>query len=188
MRLFKIFRKSKAEPSFDKNTLFYHEDDFCQIELSPKENLPLFQKKSKEINDLAEKSFDDYGYKDIYVRNDNRIGLKETKINPAELEAIIAITELDKATKVTTGYGQTFRETRKDAVGFGKDYSAIYFDVQDGVVNHIWFTDPFGIDKQRLTECLLHLGKKWNLLLMDWNQTLPVDLSERSEIEKYLIG
>ena len=187
MRLFKIFRKLKADTSANEGTLFYHEDDYCQVELSPKENLPLFQKESEEITDLAGKSFDGYGYTDIYVRNDNRVELRERKINPGELEQIISEMGLNKATKVVTGYGETYRQALKDTVGFGGNYSAVYFDFRGNVVNHIWFTDPFGIETQRLTQCLLDIGERWSLLLMDWNQTLLVDLSKKNEIEKYLI-
>ena len=186
MRLFNIFRKSNVDSPSDEMTLFYHEDDYCQVELSPKENLPLFQRESDEINDLADKSFDGHGYKDNYARSDNRIGLRERKINPVELEKIIAAIGLDKASKVTTGYGQTYRKTRKDTIGFGKNYSAIYFDLKDNVVTHIWMTNHFSMEKEKLIECLFDLGQKWNLLLMDWNQTVPVDLSNKNEIENYL--
>jgi hypothetical protein len=187
MRLFNIFKKNKADKPLDKGTLFYHEDDYCQIELSPMENLTLFQGESKKINDLADKSFDGYGYTDIYVRNDNRIKLEERKIDQNELEAIVRAIGLDKATKVITGYGTTYRENCKNTVGFGKDYSAIYFDFKEEIVGHIWLTNHFSMDKQKLVDCLLQLGQKWNLLLVDWNQTITVDLTNRDEIEKYLI-
>jgi hypothetical protein len=183
---FQLFRKPRTKRLSDERTLFYHEDDYCQVELSPKENLGLFQKESEEINELADKSFDGYGYTDIYVRNDNRLPLKERRIKPLELEHVISTVQLERAAKVITGYGETYRETRKDAVGFGKNYSAIYFDFKDDVVNHIWMTNHFSMDREKLVYCLLMIGQKWDLLLMDWNRKVPVDLSDKNAIEQYL--
>jgi hypothetical protein len=54
MRLFNIFKKNKIDKPSDKGMLFYHEDGYCQIELSPNENPTLFQNESEKINDLAD--------------------------------------------------------------------------------------------------------------------------------------
>jgi hypothetical protein len=185
MRPFKLFIKRKADQS-NERTLFYHEDDYCQVEISPKENLLFVLKESEKINELSEKSSDDSGYTNIYVRSNNRVGLRERRINSIELERIIAATGLDKAAKVTTGYGQTFRKTLKDTVGFGMNYSAIYFDFEDHIVNHIWMTNHFNIEREKLVQCLHQIGQKWDVLLIDWNQKVPIDLSNKSAIENYL--
>jgi hypothetical protein len=71
MGLFDIFKRKKVDSNLSGSTLFYHEDDFCQIELSPVENLGLFQAESDEINDLASKDAGTTGFTEIYVRNDN---------------------------------------------------------------------------------------------------------------------
>lgn len=39
MGLFDIFKKTKSSDSEGDGTLFYHEDDFCKIELKPIENI-----------------------------------------------------------------------------------------------------------------------------------------------------
>ncbi len=186
LKLFNIFKKSKPDGDLISSTLFFHEDDYCQVELSPKEKILLFQTESEKINELAENSFDGFGYTDMYVRTGDRIKLEERKINPFELERILDTIDLPKATAITTGYGETYRETCKNTIGLGKDYSAIYFDFEDEIVRHIWLTDHFSIAKDNLVSCLLQAGQKWNLLLMDWNQLIPVDLTNRDQIEKYL--
>ena len=48
MGLFDIFKRKKVDSTLSDSTLFYHEDDYCQIELSPIENLSLFQAESEE--------------------------------------------------------------------------------------------------------------------------------------------
>jgi hypothetical protein len=187
MGLFDIFKRKKVDSNLSGSTLFYHEDDFCQIELSPIENLSLFQAESDEINDLASKDAGSTGFTEIYVRNDkDRLKLSERKIDPAELEEILQELSLEKADTVTTGYGQTFREISKNTIGFGKNYSAIYFDFDNGIVQHIWLTGLFTIDKEALINTLHKVGQKWNLLLMDWNKTRPIDLLNTADINGYL--
>jgi len=93
---------------------------------------------------------------------------------------------VERAVSVTADYGQGHREIQKDAIGFGSNDSAIYFDCQDGVVDHIWLINPFDFDREKLTDLLLRIGQKWNLLLNDWNQALPVDLTIQADIENYL--
>ncbi|RZK02985.1 MAG: hypothetical protein EOO46_18170 [Flavobacterium sp.] len=154
--------------------------------MSPKENLPLFHAESEEINDLAAKDAGKDGFTEMYVRNDNRVTLSDRKIKPSELEEILQTSELEKSQAVTAGYGQSYREIRKRTIGFGKSYSAFYFDYDDGVVQHIWLTGLFGFDKDKLIKLLHQIGQKWNLILMDWNQTTPVDLQNKNDIESYL--
>jgi hypothetical protein len=67
-----------------------------------------------------------------------------------------------------------------------KNYSAIYYDFENRIVQHIWLTDLFSMDKEALTNALQKIGRKWNLLLMDWNQTRPVDLQNMADIKSYL--
>jgi hypothetical protein len=168
------------------DTLFFHEDDYCMIELTPKENIQALKDESDTINAKAEKNFDGNGYKDIHVIKDDRVKLNIRKINPNDLEQIINKTGFQKAAIVTTGYGQTYREERKNTFGFGKDYSVIYFSVKDGSVDRIWFTNPSSMDKEKLTSCLSEIGQKWDLVLMDWFETRIVNLADKKDIDKYL--
>lgn len=186
MGLFDIFKRKKVDSTLSGSTLFYHEDDYCQIELSPIENLSLFQAESEEINDLARKDEGSAGFSEIYVRRDSRLKLSERQIAPSEFEEILQELDLEKVETVTTGYGQTYREISKNTIGFGKDYSAIYYDFDNGIVQHIWLTGLFSMDKEALTKTLHRIGLKWNLLLMDWNQTRPVNLRNTVDINSYL--
>lgn len=186
MGLFDIFKRKKVDSILPGSTLFYHEDDYCQIELSPVENLRLFQAESEEINETSGKGGVKAGFAEIYVRNAGHIGLNQRQIAPSELEEILQEFGLEKVENVTTGYGQAFREISKNTIGFGKDYSAIYYDFDNGIVQHIWLTGLFSMDKEVLIKTLCQIGQKWNLLLMDWNQTRLVDLQNTADIGNYL--
>ncbi|HWJ28729.1 MAG TPA: hypothetical protein VNS32_19450 [Flavisolibacter sp.] len=187
MRLFNIFKKKKVDSTGSGSTLFYHEDDFCQLELSLIENLPLFQAESEKINDLTAKDSGKHGFTEIYVRNDNRIKLSQRRIKPSELEELLLASGLEKFPAVTTGYGQSYRVVRKRTIGFGSDYFAFFFDYNYGVVQHIWLTGFLGSDEEKLIELMHQIGLKWNLILMDWNQTTVIDLRSRDNIRNYLI-
>ena len=167
-------------------TLFFHEDDYCMIELTPKESIQALRQESDIINAKAEKNFDGNGYKDLHIIKKDPVKLGARKINPNDLEQIINKTGLNKAAKVITGYGQEYREVCKNTFGFGKGYSVIYFSVKDGSVDRVWFTNPSILDKDKLISCLSEIGQKWDLVLMDWFQTRIVNIADKKDIDKYL--
>ena len=165
-----------------KGTIFYHEDDFCQIEIVPKENLPDLIKQAENISDFTTEN----GYSDIYVREENKVSLKSKNINKSKLESLLTKLGTEKHTEITTGYGSEYRVKSENTIGFGKDYSAIYFDFENDYVENIWITSPFGLNQDNLSNVLYEIGKSWNLVLMDWNRSELIDLTNRKMIEKYL--
>jgi hypothetical protein len=188
-----IFRNKKkaqsgmAQPTLVGSSIFYHEDEFRQIEIIPDDNLSMLKAESERIQRFANEHFDGSGFTDIYIRNHNsEIKLNQRKIDPIELEKILISIGLSRISIVFTGYGQNFRELHKDCIAYSKQNSAIYFDFKGDVVEHIWFTNPWGIDRDRLTDALEKMGHKWNLLLQDWNLVVTVELKDKEAIEGYL--
>lgn len=165
-----------------KGTIFYHEDDFCQIEIVPKENLPDLLKQADNISGFSAQN----GYTDIYVREENKVNLKSREIDNAELEKLLAELGTEKHTEVITGYGSDYRVKSENTIGFGKEYSAVYFDFENGKVENIWITNLFGLNHDKVVDVLSKIGEKWNLILMDWNSSELVDLSNKVMIKKYL--
>lgn len=193
MGLFDIFRIKKQRQSeevqqtFDGPTIFYHEDDFRQVEIVPSDNLSSLKTESEKVDTFAKEHFDGSGFTDIYVRNDeNKTKLNQRRIDPNDLEKILSSLGFDRIPNVLTGYGKSYREQHKKCVAFGKDYCAVYYDFQDNVVEHIWFTNHWSMDRERLAKSLHKLGQQWNLLLQDWNLTVTVDLKDKSLIDQYL--
>jgi methyltransferase-like protein len=165
-----------------KGTIFYHEDDFCQIEIVPKENVSDLLKQADNIADFkAEK-----GYWDIYVREENKVSLKSRKIEKTELEKILTELGTKKHTEVITGYGSNYRVKSENTIGYGKKYSAVYFDFENDKVQNIWITNIFGINHDKVVDVLSNIGKKWNLVMMDWNRSELIDLTNKEMINKYL--
>lgn len=165
-----------------KGTIFYHEDDFCQIEIVPKENLSDLLGQAENIADFSTEN----GYSDIYVREENKVSLKSREIDKKELEKLLAELGTEKHTEVITGYGSDYRVKSENTIGFGKEYSAVYFDFENDKVNNIWTTNLFGLNNDKVVDVLSTIGEKWNLVLMDWNRSELVDLSKKEMIKKYL--
>lgn len=165
-----------------KGTIFYHEDDFCQIEIVPKENLSHLLKEADNIADFSAEN----GYSDIYVREENKVRLKSREIDKTELEKLLTELETEKHTEVITGYGSDYRVKSENTIGFGKEYSAVYFDFENGKVENIWITNLFGLNHDKVVDVLSKIGEKWNLVLMDWNSSELIDLSNKEMINKYL--
>jgi len=186
MGLFDYFRNNKRQKDNDQPFLFFHEDDFRQIELIPKENFDQAKSQSNEILEFSEKNFDGIGYTNIYIRNDNNIHLQVRKISVEELDELLLKIGFYKVPKVITGYGQDYRVIASNTIGFGQDYAAIYYDFQENIVTNIWLTQPYNINMEKIISFLEEVGKKWDLLLADWEATEIIDLSDKEAIINYL--
>ena len=193
MGLFDIFKNKKKlqdeKPQiiFEGPSIFYHEDDFRQVEIVPGDNLLTLTKESEEVDTFSKKNYTGSGFNDIYVRNDNnKIELNQRQIDPNDLEKILSLLEYDRIPNVLTGYGQTHRELHKDCIAFAKNYNVIYYDFKENVVQHIWLTNHWGMDRVKLAKCLNDLGQQWGLLLQDWNLTVTIDLCNKESIDNYL--
>ena len=169
-----------------RGTLFYHEDDFCQIQLLPAENLSWLLEEAENVADFAEVHFVGGGYSDLLTRTGAKVALRERKIPVAELDLILNKLQTTRHTEITTGYGERYRIASPHTIGYGHDYSAIYFDFKNDLVENIWMTNIFALDSEHLKSVLLELGKKWNLFLMDWNALKLIDLRNEQQVIQYL--
>lgn len=172
-----------------EQSIFFHEDDYCQVQLTLKENLTQLQKEAQEVLGFAKEHFDGSGFTDIKVREEETHKLAGRQIKTNDIKAVIINAGFNKIPKVFTGYGQFYREELKNTKAYGKNGCAIFYDYKDNIVEHIWLEYHWGneqTDKDKFAICLSGLGKKWNLLLMDWNQLKLVELTNSSAIRKYL--
>lgn len=168
-------------------TIFYHEDEFCQVELLPAENRERLKAENEEIENRFSENADGKGYSDVYIRNDfEKILLAQRQINPNDLEKILSGIGLERISQVMTGYGQYHRVLHNNCVAFGKNYTAVYYDFKERVVQNIWMTDHWSMNREALTVMLYDLGMQWDLLLQDWELCVTVDLKDWNSIEQYL--
>ncbi|GAB1856115.1 hypothetical protein MHTCC0001_09500 [Flavobacteriaceae bacterium MHTCC 0001] len=167
------------------NSIFYHEDDYLQVEIIPSDNFDELIKQAENVQDFAEKHFDGGGYTDIMVREENGVKLKEREIKPKELDLILSELPIRKCTDVSTGI-RPGEIKSKNTYGYGENYNGIFFNFNSNSVTGIWIAGSPNIEDKILVKILNDIGKKWSLLLMDWNSLELVDLKDKEQIEKYL--
>ena len=168
-----------------KGTIFYHEDDFGQIEIIPNENFDELIKEARSVEDFSGKHFDGGGYTDVYVREDNGLKLEERKMQVSELNEILSKLPVDKHTIVTTGI-RPDEMLSENTLGYGENYNGLFFDFKDGIVSNIWISGELNMNDEKLISVLNEIGEKWSLLLMDWNSLELIDLKNKEQIKKYI--
>jgi hypothetical protein len=194
MNIWKFFKSSKSEQAkpvergndaVTEPHLFYHEDDFLQVEFLPSDNFFELQKRNDEINGFASDKFDGYGFTEMAIREAESIPLLSLKIPHIELDAILEKLQTNRYDIVTTGYGQNYREIDHGTIGYGIDYSAIYYKKEGDFVKHIWLTATHALNEELLVNVLLELGTKYNLLLQDWNRCETYVMRDINQVRGY---
>lgn len=187
MLVFLVLRKDKSTKYLPANygSIFYHEDDYRQVEIVPSENFNELMKQAENIQDFAEKHFDGIGYTNIMLREDKGVILKDRGISVTELETVLLKLSLQKHTQVRTGIrpGEFLSE---NTFGYGKNYHGLFFEFESDTVLNIWIAGIIPVDKEKVIETLNEIGLKWNLLLMDWNSCELIDLKNKEQIARYL--
>jgi hypothetical protein len=193
-----IFSQRNTEPKSSKvevgssenqidlaNSIFYHEDDYQQIEIVPAENFNYLIKQAENIQDFSKENFEGSGYTDMMVREENGLKLKQRGIKPKELDLFLSELPIKKYNKVSTGI-RPGEMTSENTFGYGENYNGIFFDFESDSVTGIWISGLPVAANEVYTKVLNGIGNKWNLLLMDWNSLELIDLRNKEQIEKYL--
>lgn len=169
------------------NSISIHEDDYCQLQLLPHENIDFIRNEMEEIIGFSSENYNENGYKNIYVRKKPNIAITEKNITRSELENLIINFNFEKIQDVNIGYGNSYNKSLN--YGFGTKECAILFECEkDDIVITIWLNFYWIAtekQKQDLEKLLIKIKENWNLLLIDWNQNIAVELSENN-IKKYL--
>lgn len=169
-------------------SIYFHEDDYCQIELVPRENEGFLIAQGAEIQRSAEQNFDGYGYKAIHVRSEEPVSLFTKGISVDQMAEILGAHGFLRIDTVFTGYS-THRERANNTVAFKLDPYVVYLDHKVGVVAHAWLDLHWGgstESKMHFIDTLDQIGRKWQLLLSHWPWSRVVDLTDRSAIDNYV--
>jgi hypothetical protein len=175
----------ESEPVNISNSIFYHEDDYQQVEIVPIENFKELIKQAKNVQDFADKHFDGTGYSDMMVREENGFQLKQRGIKSKELDFILSELPVKKYIDVSTGIRPGEMKS-ENTFGYGENYDGIFFEFESDTVSGIWIAGSPSIEKEKFAQVLNEIGNKWKLLLMDWNSLELIDLNNKEQIEKYL--
>jgi hypothetical protein len=166
---------------------YFHEDDYCQIEILPASNWNYCVSQLQKIGRFSDNHFDGVGWTDMQLRGESPQQVKSLNINVKDLVSSLRQI-LIPFDRVLTGYS-SHREEAEQIMAFGSETSSIVFVEYDSndIVQAIWL--DFGIvsqeDKQLALTALQHLGRMSELILVDWNLGKIIKLSEHEELISY---
>lgn len=163
-----------------------HEDDYCQIQLLPFENIEFILNEIEVIIGFKKENFNINGCDKIFVRNSPNFPLISKNIKFSELQKVIEQNDFEKITNVNIGYGNNF--TKSLTNGYGTNNCAVLIDCNNKIVENIWFIyywNSTEIEKEKLNNLLVEINQICNQILIDWNQCIIVELT-KDNINKYL--
>lgn len=186
------FLKFKPKKPIDKGHVFYyHEDDFCRVEMRPRENLPELKKDLVQIENINQNHSDEYGYYKIHVIQEGKVKTIDRQIGIDEFENIMKKTGYKKFNNITTGYGSRVFDSEY-STGYGVRGCTLLFERHQNIVDHIWFDfyplSTFKKDIDSMYTYVTEISKKWNLILVDWRNEIIVDPLINDSLRRYLNG
>lgn len=169
-----------------KDYVFFHEDMYCQIQLLPEENINFCYQELNSLHLFLEKHKDEIGYTEVYSRSNEKYPLYKYKIKKEEIEDILK-KRLKKYTRVKTGYSSHIKKIR-NTVAYGFSTLTIFIEYDDyETIKEIWLWgySKSMMDIENFRDALINLGKKWSLILVDWEVEEVFSLKDASRVSQY---
>lgn len=170
------------------SSAYFHEDDYCQVEVLPASNLAHCLTEMGLIDEFAAAHSVPGGFTDLYVRGEARQPVSSFGITLAELQVALDPL-LPKFTQVYTGYG-SHQELCSGAIAWGIPRGVTIFASinKENVIGAIWLLfhaiPPDQLDLWR--RVFRSLPRADDLLIADWNVSKVVPLADESALAAYL--
>lgn len=152
--------------------IYFHEDDYCQQQLLPREAAEHAQAELEKIREFSKAHRDPagLGWTDMYIRRDGPVELRGLKISQQEIAAIVSA-HLPPFGAIYTGYS-TYRELCRRAAAWGRSQQcALLADWgSEGIVASIW-TEFFDRGEEAIlagATAVAALGARYPLVYVDW--------------------
>jgi hypothetical protein len=170
-------------------TAFFHEDDYCQVEVLPAASADYCRSEMGRIDKFAEAHRDGAGYTDIYVRGESPVLLPAIGIALEEMRASVEPL-LPPFDQVFTGYS-SHREPCRSTVAWGEDdFRAVFARFGErGEVRAVWLS-LYGVEPDRVghwCRVLRALPRATELVVANWNSSEVVSLADESALATYLV-
>ncbi|OCX51378.1 hypothetical protein BEL04_15215 [Mucilaginibacter sp. PPCGB 2223] len=171
------------------NSVFFHRDNYCLLELLPVQNLLTKQPEPGEIDEHAGKDFTGNGFLNCACREDATYPLSNLDIDKKEFKALIATESLFFFDTVYTS-DSADRELVKDTRGFGFENYVLYYTFKEDTIITCWLdynpiAETLNNYPEKLQHTLLKLGHAYGLVLIDWNECFTVNLANRHALSDY---
>jgi hypothetical protein len=173
-----------------KDSVFFHEDNYCQIELLPIQNLFSKNNEADVTKERSEEALTDDGFITIFSRAETKYPLDKLNINITDFETELKQYALFDIKNVYTGYSsQRLLKNNIHCVGF-ENY-ILYHEFNNNIVTKAWldynaFSDTLNSYPESLQSALLKLVLTYDLILVDWNELITVILKNESAVTNYI--
>jgi len=165
-----------------RRQIYFHEDDYCQQQLLPRDAAAYADGELKKIADFAaaHRAPDGWGWTDIYMRQEAPTALRTLGIKKGQFGEIV-LPFLPAFDIVYTGYS-THRESCKNTAAWGRSARcALLADWNDeGVIESAW-AEFFEDDEASIvaaSRAVAALGGRHPLVYVDWAWGYTCDSSD----------
>lgn len=175
---------------FRSRKIYFHEDDYCQQQLLPREATAHVVAEVKKIGEFADahRVPGGPGWTDMYVRQEAPAEIRTLKMKREDLAAVV-LPFLPAFDVVYTGYS-SYREQCKKTAAWGRSQQcALFADWDDdGIVANVW-AELFDRDEDSIraaSKAVSVLGRVHPLVYVDWAWGYTCDASEEETFASML--
>lgn len=169
-----------------ERSIYFHEDDYCQIELLPLAARQHCVTQMGIIDDFSARHSDGGpGYTDIYVRPGAPQPFAGLGISIAALSAAIQ-PHLPVYDSVFTGYS-SYREHCKSTSAWGDESFTLFADHEAEIVRHVWLDFDNAFEPARVAAALRSVPGSDGLLIADWSWSRIALLSDAAALYGYFL-
>lgn len=191
MRLFdKILELFKSSKSDETDLPSFWDDDYCQIEIISNKNIKHIHESIRQIDEFDKNNRTPYGFKGVFIRKELPFSTLNEKLRIEKFEQLFIEKGFDKAKQILYNSNR-INCSKKTPNAFSLPCFNFFYDVKGGIINNIWIstslitsTDHFNTIKETLNE----LGINYGLVLINWNSSELIDLTDKNQIKEYLMG
>jgi hypothetical protein len=180
--------KAEIKGNVNADTIHLWEDDYCQVEILPRENLNYAKTQTKAIDQFSQEHKTEHGFTDIYVRQGNPHPTKSKLIKVSDLENVLTTSGQSRIKNINIQFQGLVDFDNGNTRAFGDKNFAVFYDFTDNLVDNIWITSN-GIQEKhasdRAATTMKNLGDRFGFILVDWNSSEIIDLQDSEQVRNY---
>jgi hypothetical protein len=125
-------------------SMYFHEDDYCQVQLLPKEDQVHLSAEGAKVKVVAEKNFTGYGFANIHVPAKEPIPLSSRSIGVSEIDSILIADRFIRIETVFSG-SMSDRALAQNTVAYRLGGYSFYYDHENGTVQREIHTPTYDL-------------------------------------------
>jgi hypothetical protein len=187
----KIFGRQSKPYTVENDLPSFWEDDYCQVEIVSRKNIDHIKNSIIQIEEFTKNTRTEYGFTDIYIREGLPFPTLSEELRVDYFEQELNNKGFEKATQIRYDGNTIIDCSSKTSNAITLPCFSFFYDYKDEIINNIWIstslitsTDHFN----KILEALYELGESCELVLINWNSSKLVDLTDRNEITEYLMN